>query len=103
MKDMLKRQKFLDEKIITERGVNPEILDRCRALQHEVMEIEDELNWKWWKQPKKVSTEKLKEEWIDAFHFMLSIALMLNMDEVEIKKRYFAKNAVNIKRQKDDY
>lgn len=44
-----------------------------------------------------------REEFIDAFHFMLNIALALGLDEDEMFKQYCDKNSINHKRQDEGY
>lgn len=46
---------------------------------------------------------KAKEEFIDKFHFMMNIALLLEMSSEEIVDRYMKKNQENYERQTEGY
>jgi len=74
-----------------------------KALIHELVEMEAETGWKPWAKSEYVNLEAARGEWIDMFHFMLNGALLLGLDEAEIKRRYDAKHAKNEARQHADY
>ena len=104
LQELLDMQKATNEYIITKRGIaSPSLLDFCRALQHELVEIEDKAGWKWWKTNKQANISDLQEEAIDALHFWLCIALSLGMNAEDIMKAYKAKNQINHDRQKQGY
>lgn len=44
-----------------------------------------------------------KEEYIDALHFVINIAVALDMSESEIINMYREKNLINYKRQEENY
>lgn len=47
------------------------------ACQRELWEVHDELNWKWWKKDKKIiSEDKIVEELIDSFCFIIELLLL---------------------------
>lgn|SRR5699024_1781327 len=48
-----------------------------------------------------IQEEKMKDEAIDAFHFMSNIFLALGMDEKEVIERYKDKNKINYERQEN--
>jgi len=103
LKRMLEYQSELDSRVMIERGVTPSPIDKCRAMLHEIIELEDELGWKWWKKRTKAETDQIKEELIDVFHFWLSIALDLEMDEKSIMNEYEKKLKINHERQNHGY
>ena len=74
-----------------------------KALIHELVEMEAETGWKPWAKSAHVNLEAARGEWIDMFHFMLNGALLLGLDDDEIKTRYDAKHAKNEARQHADY
>jgi dimeric dUTPase (all-alpha-NTP-PPase superfamily) len=76
---------------------NIEISSFASAIASEAMEIWS-MTGKWWYE-QKYSLEKIKEESIDIFHFLLGLWLKLDMDESEIIKLYKDKMKVNIERQ----
>ncbi|MED4262028.1 hypothetical protein [Priestia aryabhattai] len=78
-------------------------------LMEEVMEMFREMpyhkSWKdysgWDEVDLMQQHQLMKEEAIDAFHFMINIFLVLGMDEEEVMKMYKEKNNLNYKRQED--
>ena len=74
-----------------------------KALIHELVEMEAETGWKPWAKSAHVNLEAARGEWIDMFHFMLNGALLLGLDDDEIKTRYDNKHAKNEARQNADY
>jgi hypothetical protein len=74
-----------------------------KALIHEIVEMEAETGWKPWAKGAFLNLEAARGEWIDMFHFMLNGALLLGLDESEIRRRYDAKHAKNEARQHASY
>lgn len=70
------------------------------ATVAELMEVIDEVNYKWWKNPKDVDMAHIKEEMIDVLHFFVSTCLTLGMTPDELYQIYVAKNQENQNRQK---
>lgn len=107
------------KKFQTRMGVNFESqTDKERAaylkehgyfLMEEVMEMFREMpyhkSWKdytpWSLMKHLEQKRKMKEEAIDALHFMINILLALDMDETEVMKMYNEKNQLNYQRQDD--
>lgn len=69
------------------------------AMLSEMAEMLDEVNFKWWKNPKEIDSPALKEELVDILHFFLSMCLASGMDAEEMYQIYLKKNEENIKRQ----
>ena len=69
------------------------------ALISELSELIDEVNFKWWKNPKPVNLELVKGELVDILHFFVSMCLKTGMDAEELAARYLAKNKENFDRQ----
>ncbi|MBQ2661625.1 MAG: dUTPase [Clostridia bacterium] len=97
-------QKSLDDDIVNRRGlhgitreewVQKEIL----AIISELSEILDEVNFKWWKNPKEVNDRALKEEMIDVLHFFVSMCSKAGMTSDELFELYKEKNKENFDRQ----
>lgn len=100
---MFQMQQALDERIIAERNID-KTLDEwvvaiTIAMESEIDEIRREVNWKWWKQEKEIDLERLQEEVIDLWHFLLSLSRMVGLTPETIFEKYMAKNAVNHQRQ----
>lgn len=104
---IFKLQKELDDKIIKERNINftkeEWVKNEVLAIMSELAEILDEVNYKWWKNPKEINEEALKEEVIDVIHFVISLSLKIGLSSNELFQVYLEKNKVNIKRQEENY
>ena len=69
------------------------------AMLSELAELIDEVNFKWWKNPKPVDETKVKEELVDILHFFVSMCLIYGMDADELYRMYIDKNKENFDRQ----
>src|SRR5437870_1623262 len=47
------------------------------ALIHEVIELQRETNWKWWKRESNMSLENCQQELIDIWHFVIQLSIEL--------------------------
>lgn len=97
-------QKKFDQDVVGKRnlgGIKPDewIQKETLAMISELAELIDEVNFKWWKNPKTVDYDRVKEELIDIFHFFMSMCLKVGMDADEVYRRYIAKNKENFDRQ----
>lgn len=73
------------------------------ALVHEAIELQRETNWKWWKKESTVNKEKIQEEIIDIWHFLIQISIESGLDSKRIMEKYMEKNEENLKRQLKGY
>ncbi len=96
-------QQSLNDDIETRRGV---AFSREEWMQKEVLamiselsEVLDEVNFKWWKNPKPVDEASLKGELVDVLHFFVSMCLKSGMTAEELFSLYQAKNQENFDRQ----
>ncbi|MBQ3079986.1 MAG: dUTPase [Clostridia bacterium] len=69
------------------------------AMLSEMAELIDEVNFKWWKNPKPVNEDNVKEELVDILHFFVSMCLRAHMTPEELYQRYLSKNQENFDRQ----
>ena len=69
------------------------------AMLSELVELIDEVNFKWWKNPKPVDGDRVKEELVDILHFFVSMCLNAGMSAEELYSRYIEKNQENFDRQ----
>lgn len=69
------------------------------AMLSELAELLDEVNFKWWKNPKEIDSNALKEELVDILHFFISMCLSAGMTSRELFDIYINKNEENYKRQ----
>lgn len=75
----------------------------CTAIVHEAVELQRLTSWKWWKKPSRFNVLKAKEELVDIWHFMIQVAIELEMTPDELLDEYRNKNMINRKRQEEGY
>ena len=97
-------QEKFDQDIIKNRGlqgVTPEewIQKQTLAMLSELAELIAEVNFKWWKNPKPVVTDNVREELVDILHFFVGMCNRSGMGSEELFARYIKKNEENFKRQ----
>jgi dimeric dUTPase (all-alpha-NTP-PPase superfamily) len=69
------------------------------AMISELSEVLDEVNFKWWKNPRPIDDAALKGELVDVLHFFVSMCLKSGMTADELFSLYKAKNQENFDRQ----
>jgi dimeric dUTPase (all-alpha-NTP-PPase superfamily) len=83
------------ENITKEEWIQKEVL----AIISELSELLSEVNFKWWKNPKEINYDNVKEELVDILHFFISLCLKSGMTSRELYDLYIKKNEENFKRQ----
>ena len=73
------------------------------ALLHEAVELQRETNWKWWKKETKMDIDKVQEEIIDIWHFVIQVSIEAGLDSKKIIEKYMEKNRENLARQERGY
>ncbi len=73
------------------------------ALIHEAIELQRETNWKWWKKETKTDIDKVQEEIIDIWHFMIQVSIEAGLDPEKLVEKYMEKNMENLARQERGY
>ncbi len=100
IKDMLKRQKKLDESIMSAYGLTEIDEENLRmAILDEVGELTHELkgNWCWWKKTQpKVDKGKVLGELVDIWHFVLSWQNHFNDSEEGLRTNEYSIKDVQI-------
>ena len=79
------------------------ILNYCRAMTQEVAELTDSVPWKWWAKYQQFDKQNARVEVADLFHFLVSLAQVLDMSAEDIFAAYRKKNEVNYQRQDTGY
>jgi dimeric dUTPase (all-alpha-NTP-PPase superfamily) len=85
-----------------------EPIDRCtmwtRAIVHECCELDNELNWKPWKNPRALEETRAArlDEMADILHFVVQLALDQGFSATDLYTAYLRKNAENRERQRSD-
>ena len=69
------------------------------AMISELAELLDEVNFKWWKNPKELNYDNIKEELVDILHFFVSMCIKAGMSSDEMYEIYMKKNKENFDRQ----
>ena len=69
------------------------------ATMVELTELLNELNYKWWKNPKPIDQAAVQEELVDVLHFFVSMCLRSGMTAEDLYRGYIAKNQENFDRQ----
>lgn len=96
-------QKGLDGYITEQRNLQYTkeewIMKRSLALISELAETLDEVNFKWWKNPRPIDERALKEELVDILHFYIGMCIDAGMTAQELYDIYLAKNQENYDRQ----
>ena len=97
-------QKALNDDIIARRhleGISDTewIQKQTLAMLSEMAELLDEVNFKWWKNPKEVNIDNVRDEIVDILHFFVAMCLRSGMSSEELFARYLLKNEENFKRQ----
>ncbi|MCL2811653.1 MAG: dUTPase [Clostridia bacterium] len=72
------------------------------AMLSELAELIDEVNFKWWKNPKPINEDAVKGELVDLLHFLVSMCLKMGMTAHELHALYTQKNRENFDRQRGD-
>jgi dimeric dUTPase (all-alpha-NTP-PPase superfamily) len=73
------------------------------ALIHEAVELQRETNWKWWKKETKTNIDKVQEEIIDIWHFVIQVSIEAGLDSKKLIEKYMEKNRENLARQERGY
>ena len=81
---------------------NEWLVNYSKAIKEELLELDDELLWKWWSKDK-IDMQNIRVELIDILHFLVSAMLCAGLSAEKVFDIYQQKHAVNIKRQDMDY
>ncbi|MBQ9300004.1 MAG: dUTPase [Clostridia bacterium] len=102
--EIFRMQQALNDDIIARRhleGISDTewIQKQTLAMLSEMAELLNEVNFKWWKNPKPVDAHAVKEELVDILHFFVSMCLRAGMTPQEMYEIYMEKNQENFNRQ----
>jgi dimeric dUTPase (all-alpha-NTP-PPase superfamily) len=104
LEQIFELQNQFDTELAERRGLNGIPMEQwiqkeTLAMLSELAELIDEVNFKWWKNPKPVDEGKVRDELVDILHFFVSMCLKTGMDATELHRRYLDKNKENFNRQ----
>ena len=103
--ELFELQKQFDKELEENRNIHDISIDEwvqkgVLALIAELVEVVNEVNYKWWKNPFEINMDNLKEEMIDVLHFYISTCLKIGITPEEVLEIYKKKTHENILRQK---
>ena len=73
-----------------------------RAMREEILELDEELLWKWWSKDE-IDIQNIRVELIDILHFLVSALLCSGLTPEKVYDMYCQKHAVNLSRQDSGY
>ena len=107
--EMFSLQATLNQRIGVDTLAMPEeektdwILNYCRAMSQELAELTDSVPWKWWASYQTLDKQNARVEVVDLFHFLISLAQVLDMSAEDVFELYTRKHKVNQERQDSGY
>jgi len=107
--EMFSLQGTLNQRIGVDTLAMPEekktewILNYCRAMSQELAELTDSVPWKWWANYQTLDKQNARVEVVDLFHFLISLAQVLDMSAEDVFELYTRKHKVNQERQDSGY
>jgi hypothetical protein len=81
---------------------NEWLVNYSKAIKEELLELDDELLWKWWSKDK-IDMQNIRVELIDILHFLVSAMMCAGLSAEKVFDIYRQKHAINIKRQDTEY
>ena len=101
--DELNRRIGVDCSKLSEDDQQKWILNYCRAMSQELAELTDSVPWKWWAKYQSFDKQNARVEVVDMFHFLISLAQVLDMSAEDVCEAYRRKHKVNVERQNSGY
>lgn len=103
LKTIFSMQQALDEDISTRRQLRFDyetwMQKDILAAIDELTELLNELNYKWWKNPRPLDRDAINGELVDVLHFFISMCIRSGIDADMLFRLYLAKNQENFDRQ----
>ena len=103
MQDQLNQRIGVDVHAMTDEDRVKWVLNYCRAMTQELAELTDSVPWKWWAKYQTFDKQNCRVEVVDLFHFLISLAEVLEMTPDDLFEAYTKKHAVNVQRQESGY
>lgn len=73
-----------------------------KAMKEELIELDEELLWKWWSKDE-IDLQNIRVELIDILHFLVSAMISSGLTAEKVFDVYQQKHAVNLNRQDTGY
>ncbi|MCG8325707.1 MAG: dUTPase [Thiotrichales bacterium] len=81
---------------------NEWLLKYAKAMKEELLELDEELLWKWWSRDE-IDLQNIRVELVDILHFLVSAMICAGLTPEKVFDVYTQKHAVNIQRQDSGY
>ena len=81
---------------------NKWLVNYSKAIKEELLELDDELLWKWWSKDS-IDMQNIRVELIDILHFLVSAMMCSGLTAEKVFDIYKQKHSINIKRQDTNY
>ncbi len=91
-----------DGKLKVNELPNQWLRNYTKAMGEEVIELDEELLWKWWSKDE-IDLQNIRVELIDILHFLVSAMICAGLTADKVFDVYQQKHAVNINRQDTGY
>ena len=91
-----------DNKLMVNDLPNEWLMNYSKAMKEELIELDEELLWKWWSKDE-IDMQNIRVELIDILHFLVSAMMCAGLSADKVLDIYQQKHAVNLKRQDTNY
>jgi len=91
-----------ENKLMVNDLPNEWLMNYSKAMKEELIELDEELLWKWWSKDE-VDMQNIRVELIDILHFLVSAMMCAGLSAEKVFDIYQQKHAVNLKRQDTNY
>lgn len=95
-------QAVAENKMMVNDLPNEWLVNYSKAMKEELIELDEELLWKWWSKDE-VDMQNIRVELIDILHFLVSAMMCAGLSAEKVFDIYQQKHEVNLKRQKTNY
>ena len=92
----------IENKLNVNELPNEWLMNYSKAIQEELVELDEELLWKWWSKDE-IDIQNIRVELIDILHFLISAMMCAGLDAEKVFDIYKQKHAINLKRQDTNY
>jgi dimeric dUTPase (all-alpha-NTP-PPase superfamily) len=91
-----------ENKLMVNELPNEWLMNYSKAMKEELIELDEELLWKWWSKDE-IDMQNIRVELIDILHFLVSAMMCAGLDAEKVFDIYQQKHTVNLKRQDTNY
>ncbi|MCZ6805041.1 MAG: dUTPase [Proteobacteria bacterium] len=91
-----------ENKLMVNDLPNEWLSNYSKAMKEELIELDEELLWKWWSKDE-IDMQNIRVELIDILHFLVSAMMCAGLNADKVFDIYQQKHAVNLKRQESNY